>query len=396
MKLLRRVLPAMALLVSALMLVFTLTAHASPGDGFPTNRGDGSLTTGEGSPGGGGSTGGSESPGGSGAGGNGSGDPTGPTAQPGVPGGEAPMPQIGKSVPRVMLTAFTTEPASIRAGEAFRVSFTLQNMSATTRVNNLKVTVSGGEDGAFLPLGGSSSTFIRTMGAEGSVSREMDFRSLPTVEARPYQMTLTVEYEDSDFNQLQSQEVVSVIFEQESRADTSSFQVIPEFVTAGQDASVSFAVNNMGKTKLFNTRASVKPGQSITGQEVFIGNIEPGASGSVDMLVRAEEETFDPTTVMITWEDAAGSPTTVEKTFELVVEPEMVMPEEEFPGEWENEDVAPGPSLSTLALIGGIVLLAILVLALTIRSRRRRRSKQTLDDDMALLDGDPLVPADPK
>lgn len=306
------------------------------------------------------------------------------------------MPQTGKSVPRVMLTAFTTEPASIRAGEAFRVSFTLQNMSATTRVNNLKVTVSGGEDGAFLPLGGSSSTFIRTMRAEGSVSREMDFRSLPTVEARPYQMTLTVEYEDSDFNQLQSQEVVSVVFEQEARADTSSFQVIPEFVAAGQDASVSFAVNNMGKTKLFNTRASVKEGQAITSQEVFVGNIEPGASGTVDMLVRAEEETSQPTTVMITWEDAAGSPTTVEKTFELVVEPEMVEPQEEFPQEWEEEEVQMGPDLLTLAIIGGIILLAILVLALTIRARRRRRSQQTLDDDMALLDGDPLVPADPK
>ncbi len=385
MKLLRGVLPLMALLVSALLLLFSLTAHASPQAPFNMNRGDGTEIpgSGEGSPG-------------SGEGSPGSGDGSpGPIGQPGVPGGEAPLPQTGKSVPRVMLTAFTTEPATIRAGEAFRVSFTLRNMSANTRVNNLKVTVSGGEDGAFLPLGGSSSTFIRTMGAEASVSREMDFRSLPTVEARPYQMTLTVEYEDSDFNQLQSQETVSVVFEQESRADTSSFQVIPEFIMTGQDASVSFSVNNMGKTKLFNTRAWVSQGQSVTGQEVFVGNIEPGASGAVDMLVRAEQETTEPTTVTISWEDAAGTATTVEKSFALMVEPEMLPEEEPFPEE-EFYEPEPAIDMGGLMIIGGIILLSLVVLALTIRARRRRRSKQTLDDDMALLDGDPLVPADPK
>lgn len=377
MKLLRRVLPLMALMVSALMLLFSLTAHASPQSPYDMNRGAGNEIPGDGAPTG--------QPGAPGDGG--------PTGQPGVPGGE-PMPQTGKSVPRVMLTAFTTEPASIKAGEAFRVSFTLQNMSVNTRVNNLKVTASGGEDGAFLPLGGSSSTFIRTMGAEASVSRQMDFRSLPSVEARPYQMTLTVEYEDSDFNQLQSQETVSVVFEQESRADTSSFQVIPEFISSGQDASVSFSINNMGKTKLFNTRASVSEGQSITGGEVFVGSIEPGASGAVDMLVRAEDETTEPTTVMITWEDAAGTVTSVEKTFTLMVEPEMLA-EEPFPDE-EFYEPEPAADITGLLVIGGIVLLAIVVLAVAFRARRRRRSKQTLDDDMALLDGDPLVPADPK
>src|SRR5690554_5436915 len=97
-------------------------------------------------------------------------------------GGVADQPQPGVSVPRIMLTEFVTEPGQVVAGEAVGVSFTLQNMSRSTRVNNLKVTLTADEAGAFLPVNGSSSTYISTIRAEHSVSRTMALRTLPSLE----------------------------------------------------------------------------------------------------------------------------------------------------------------------------------------------------------------------
>lgn len=329
--------------------------------------------------------------GGSGSDDGGGGDGSG---NPGVGGGEVPA-QTGSSVPRIMLTAFTTEPNVVKAGESFRIHFTVQNMSRTSRVNNIKITVSGGEGGGILPSSGSSSTYISTIRPEYSVSREMDFRTMTALEEGPHQLTLNIEYEDADFNQLQSQEAVSVIVEQETRADTGTIQVMPDYISVGQDASLSFSVNNMGKTKLFNARATIKEGQPITGQESFIGTIEPGASGTVDLMVSAHEANYDPVVVVISYESESGEVTSLEKSFDLTVEEFVEEPEEPWEEPWEEE---PQPSLvssTNLMVLGGLLLLALIVIILVVR-RRRKRAKASLDDDMALLDGDPLVPADPK
>ena len=105
----------------------------------------------------------------------------------------------GVSVPRVMLKSLATAPQSVPAGGSFTLSFSLVNMSKKARVNNLKVSLSQAE-GAFLPAEGSSSLYVPTIKAGGTNEQKMTFHALPTLENRPYAMTLTVEYEDTESN----------------------------------------------------------------------------------------------------------------------------------------------------------------------------------------------------
>lgn len=321
----------------------------------------------------------------------GSGDGTGD----GGGGSEGPA---GISVPRVMLTEFLSVPQEVIAGDAVNISFTLQNMSRTTRVNNLRVTLASDEAGAFLPVNGSTSTYISTIRAEGSVSREMMLRTLPSLEEKPYSLTLRIEYEDAQANAFEATEQVAIVVRQTVRADTSTAQVMPEAIMAGQQASVSFSINNLGRNKLFNARVSVPEGQGLSPQEVFVGTVEPGASGAVDMTVQSLEETTGPVTVQVSYEDANGAVTTMDKELALVVQPET-LPEEEFPMEEEfpveEEAGTIGGIPGALLAIGAAVVIAVLALVLFIlgRARRRRRAREK-DSDMALLDGDPLVPTD--
>lgn len=297
----------------------------------------------------------------------------------------------GTSTPRVMLTEFVPQPGEVTAGDSVEVTFTLQNMSRTTRVSNLKVTLTSADAGAFLPMNGSSSMYISTIKAEGSVTRTMSFRTLPTLEARPYGLTLQVDYEDAQANSYTSQEQVSIPIRQIQRADTSSFQVMPESVMVGQQASVTFSINNLGKTKLYNARVKVADGQGVAPAESFVGNVDGGASGAVDMTLQAAKESTSPIRVEVTYEDANGTVTSMERELTLFITPQ-VNPEPFPPVEPE----VPAAGGFPMALVWGLVALAVLILltVVIVRVRRKRRHSQVQDSDMALLDGDPLVPTD--
>ncbi|MGV8846117.1 COG1361 S-layer family protein [Tessaracoccus sp.] len=364
----------MTVVMSLCLSGLAMDAHASPGDAFrgdpvgPSENGTGPGSGGDGTAGGDGT-----GPGGSGG-----------TGDPGVT-----VP--GLSTPRVMLSGFTSAPAEVEAGQDFTVSFTLKNTSTRTRVQNIKVSLSSGEGAAFLPANGSSSMFIDRISAGDDSIQTMAFHSLPSLEEKPYQLTLLVEYEDAVANSYQSQEMVSVQVKQGIRADTSAPQVMPEAIQVGQDASVTFNIHNQGKTKLYNAKAVIKAGQGITGEDLFIGTIEPGTSGAVDMLVRGEEELTEPLVIEVTYEDVDGKVTALSKEVPL-----MVMPMDMSGGEPTEEPmVEEGMGIPLIPLIIGLLLLILLVVVLLVVRRSRRRSRERDDmDSLSMIGDDPLVPTD--
>ncbi len=334
-----------------------------------------------------GGTGGADSEGGPQDGGSGSGGDAGSGGGSGEPGTTVP----GLSTPRVMLAGFVSTPEEVEAGQDFTVSFTLRNTSKRTRVQNIKVSLTSGEGAAFLPSDGSSSLFIERISAGDDSIQTMSFHSLPSLEERPYQMQLSVEYEDAAANAYSSQEMVSVPVKQEIRADTSAPQVVPEMLHVGQDGSVSFNIHNQGKTKLYNAKAMVKDGQAVSGEETFIGTIEPGTSGAVDMLVHADDESEKPMVIEVTYEDVEGTVTALSKEVPMTVMP-MDMGQE-VPQDMDFEE-EPGLGIWPLVIAGIVLLLIILlVVSLVRRSRRRRRERDDMES-LSMMSEEPLVPTD--
>lgn len=322
--------------------------------------------------------------------GSGTGGDSGSGTGSGDPGATVP----GLSTPRVMLAGFVSTPAEVEAGADFTVSFTLRNTSKRTRVQNIKVSLSSGEGAPFLPSGGSSSIFIDRISAGDDTIQTMSFHSLTSLEERPYQLQLSVEYEDAVANAYSSQEMVSVSVKQKVRADTSAPQVAPEVLQVGQDGSVSFNVHNQGKTKLFNAKATVKDGQAVSGEEIFIGTIEPGSSGAVDMIVSAQEESEKPLVIEVTYEDVDGTVTSLSKEVPLSVMPMMEeFPDDDFMDSEEDMGFIGFPFWPLI--VAGIVLLLIvlLVILLVRRSGRRKREREDMDS-LSMLGDEPLVPND--
>ena len=298
----------------------------------------------------------------------------------------------GGSIPRVMLTSFTTDPAEVYAGQNFLLHFSLSNMSTRTAVGNIKVTVAS-PDASFLPVGGASSMFISVIYAGQSAGGEMHFRALPTLEERPYLLSLSIEYEDlSNYQSLTTEETIAVVVRQRARAETSTITVMPEMLNVGQDANISFNLQNQGKARLFNTKVRVKAGQAVSGGEQFIGNIEPGAVGAVDMMVRADKTSTKPIILEISYEDAAGAVTTFEREVSLEISEAS-----------DDKDFVPiepdqgGGGFGILPLVlGAALLIGAGVGGYLVLKKRKQRQEEELAASLEHLDAEPIVPVDPQ
>lgn len=354
-----------ARLLSLLLLVLSLCLMPiSSAAGDPSEDGS---STGDGSSGSGTGTGS----------GSGSGD-----------GGGSQGP-AGVSVPRVMVEGFTVEPPTVFAGQEFTVNFSLRNTSKTTAVQNMLVTVSS-PDSAFLPLGGSSSLFVSRIRAERVSGQTMTFRALPSLEAKPYPLTIALEYEDTQANAYQSSETLAIEVNQELRAAASTPQLLPTSLTVGQQGSLTFTVQNQGKAKLFNATATIAEGQGLAPGEAFVGNIDPGSSGAVDMTVTALEPTTGPVRVDVTYEDVAGESFTLAQ--EIAVDVVESAPQEEPGEEFPMEPEPMGTGLPVLPLaIGAAILIAAVVTLLLVRANRRKKARLEDEASLAAMSGDPLI-----
>ena len=171
----------------------------------------------------------------------------------------------------------------------------------------------------------------------------------------------------------------------------SSSTVSPESVIPGQEAIATFSVNNLGKTKLYNTCVSVAEGQGVEVRDQFIGSIEPGAAGNVELSLIGTVEHAGPVKAVITYEDEFGNATTLEKEINLTVNPvpapQQSNPEGVSPPEQEEKGIVVEP---WVYWVGGAVVVGIAALIVTI-SLLRRRSRRGKTSDPDLLDNDPLV-----
>src|SRR5699024_10294730 len=85
-----------------------------------------------------------------------------------------PESEATTSVPRVIVSGFTTEAKEVKAGEQFKLILHITNTSTSTKVSNLEFNIQSEADGtdeatagaAFLPVAGSNTIFLNSIGKE--------------------------------------------------------------------------------------------------------------------------------------------------------------------------------------------------------------------------------------
>ena len=293
------------------------------------------------------------------------------------------------STPRVIVTGFSTSPETVHAGDTFTLTLHMQNTSKATAVKNMVFDIQAASEStdttyvaaSFLPTAGSSTVFVDKIaaGANKDISIELEARS--DLAQKPYVINVKMNYEDESVNAYENTASVSIPVRQEARIDTSSIEVTPQSIEVGGEANVSFSLYNIGKTKLYN--ASVKfQADSVTGGDTYLGNVDPGATGSVDAYLSGAAATTDDgkVKILITFEDESGEKTTVEKEMELYVT-EMMNYDDGMmdDGMMDDGSQSQGGFKIWYVLVPLVLILAAVVAVIVIRKKKAKKAAALLD-----------------
>ena len=253
-------------------------------------------------------------------------------SEPTVAGGGS----ASTSVPRVIVTGFSTEPGEVRAGSNFKLVVHLKNTSSRTGVSNMlfdfQAPSSGSEAAAeapaFLPASGSSSIYLDSIPAGGTKDISIELNARADLVQKPYSISMSMKYEDSGAAQYEAQSSLAIPIRQEARFEFSKMQIAPDTVSVGEEANISCSLYNLGRVKMYNVKARFE-GKMIDTQEQFIGNLDAGATGTIDAIVTAKKATkgSEECKLVLTYEDDAGNVSTAEQKFKMTVLEETAVEE---------------------------------------------------------------------
>ena len=305
------------------------------------------------------------------------------------------------SVPRVIVTGFETEPADVHAGESFMLTLHLKNTSTATSVNNMifEIVAAVGKDedttyAAFLPTAGSSTIFVDSIGKNGTKDIQIEMEAKADLTQKPYAVDVNMSYEDEHVNAYTNKTSVSIPVKQEARVDISEPEVMPSSIEVGSESNIMFNIYNMGKTKLYNVQVKTDS-ETVNGGDAFIGNLDSGATGAVDIYVTGQSATMDEGLIklLISYEDETGASTVIEKEVSLFVNEAMM---EDFVGgdDMMTDDpmmdggMAGGSGKYTVPIVIGVIVLAGIIGTVFFLKRKKKKEQQSLEEDILDLDDD--------
>lgn len=204
----------------------------------------------------------------------------------------------------------------------------------------------------------------------------------PGVNPRSYVITINEKYDSPDFKNAEEKLTVDIPVNQHSRLSVSNFELTPESIEVGRESNIMFGINNTGKVLLYNVQAIFED-PSIKKTSAYVGNIKPGETGNVDvMLTGVAPSTGDGTIpIVIQYEDVNGNISSMEQSCTLTVtEP---VPEEpvDMDGMDMNVPSSSGPKkLLPLALA---VIVAAAGAVFAIRRRRKKKDEENNTDEDA-------------
>ena len=307
-----------------------------------------------------------------------------------------------KAKPRIVVTGFETNPAEVFAGDTFTLTIHVKNTATDMPVTNVLFDMQAATEGedktntyaAFLPTSGASSVFMDKIGANTAEDIVIEMTAKADLAQKPYVLDVNMKYDAGSMFDLTDKASVSIPIHQESRFDTSVPEVAPSDITVGSQSNVMMSVYNTGKTTLYNVQVKFHA-DSIDEASAFVGNLQSGATGNVDVMLTGIAPTMDDGTVVmeISYEDDAGNVTTTEKTITLYVNEEFYDDMMYDDSMMDNTDESAGSGKKGVVI--GIVIAVIVVAGaggavIFIRLKKKKAAEKALEDDLADLKDDDL------
>mgnify|MGYP003276187692 CR=1 FL=1 len=289
------------------------------------------------------------------------------------------------AVPRVIVTGFNTDPVNVNAGSDFKLIIHLKNTSTRTAVSNMLFdlqapssgTEAAAEAPAFLPSSGSSSIYLDNIPAGGTQDISIALNARADLVQKPYSIAMSMKYEDSNAVQYESSSSLAIPVKQAARFEFSELEIAPEAVAVGEEANITCSLYNTGRIKLYNVKAKFQ-GDGIDGKDVFVGNVDSGATGSIDGIVTAVQEMApdQKCKMIVSYEDESGKESTVEKEFALQITPEQAPMDMS-----QMVDMPVEKGFPVVPVVIGVIAAAAAIIIIIVVLKRRKKKKESVEEE---------------
>ena len=296
--------------------------------------------------------------------------------------------------PRIVVTGFETNPADIYAGDTFTLTIHVQNTDKDTAVTNVLFDMQAaieGEDktntySAFLPTSGASSVYMDSISPNTTTDIVIEMTAKADLAQKPYVLDVNMKYDAGSMFDLTDKASVSIPILQESRFDTSIPEVVPSDITVGSQSNVMFSIYNTGKTTLYNVQVKFIA-DSIEESSAFVGNLQSGATGNVDVMLTGMAATMDDGTIVmeISYEDEAGNVTTTEKTITLYVSEENfddMMYDDTMYDDSMDENQGGSKTGLIVGIIVAVGVVGAVAVVVFLKLKKKKKAAKLLEDDL--------------
>lgn len=278
---------------------------------------------------------------------------------------------IASPTPIVILSKYNYGGSSVAAGSSTNLSFSFTNTSKTIKIENVMVTVTGGQD---LMLNGSTNTFyFESVAASGSKTVTVPMKAAQLISASAQDVKIDVTYEYVDQNARKSGNAtlsLSVPLYQPDRFElsepTSSYTGY-----VGEETSLTIDYVNKGKSAINNVEATISGDIDTPTAYQRVGTIDGGKNGTIAFAVTPQLEGENQVKIVITYEDSNGN--TKERVFEATVEAMAYEPVDPVD---PDGPVDPEPTSTFPWKYVIIALVVIAVIALIVLRARKKKAKQ--------------------
>ena len=282
--------------------------------------------------------------------------------------------EVANPVPNIIVTKFNYGGESVAAGSSFNFSFKFKNTSSELAIDNVVVTVDGGEN--LLLNGSSNSFFFDKIKAGNSKTVTVPMKALKTLTVNSQTVSVSFKYEYVDQNkrtQATSEAKLSVPVYQPDKFEISK-PVLPDYIAEGDEVSITLNYVNKGKTQISNVEASLEGDVTSSLSTTTVGNLDPGKNGTIVLsatAVSAGDTEFD---VKVTYEDSNGD--SKERIFPVtmtVQAAEPYVPDDNIDDGGNTEETN---GFNWWILVAAAVVIAVVVTIILKKRKKAKAAKQ--------------------
>lgn len=294
---------------------------------------------------------------------------------------------------RIVVDSYETIPERIIAGEPFELVLRMKNASANVPASNIMFSLDSekvAESAVFATESGSSAIVVNSLAAGATTELRVKMSSKAGVDQRSYALKIIEKYDSPEFKNAEETVTIDIPLKQIARLNTGTIEVMPSTINVGSESNVMFAINNTGKVLLYNVMVAFES-DFIQKTDTYVGNIKPGETGNVDIMLSGISTSTDEgkVKISITYEDEnAEVQPTIEKEMILNVIEELPMDyDDSMTGNFDipMEEVSFFQQYLIIILPAAGVLAVVVITAVIIIKKKKKKAveEEGMDDEIS-------------